>query len=223
MNQVIASVQEHGVLAVFLALFLKRMGIPVPAVPFLLLAGARGAADGFFALAALAAATFASVLADGAWFLAGRRYGHAMLGLVCRASVSPCNCLRNSERVFEKRAALTVLLAKFVPGVAGLAPPVAGALGMRAASFTLLNLSDTVLWAGSGIALGLVFHRSVVQLIRGLEQMGRASIPLIALAAVLYVGWVGARRLMTRLQARKAPAIARSELPGMMAGDFAQR
>ncbi len=211
-----AALQAHGVLAVSVALFLKRMGVPVPALPFLLLVGAQGSTDGVFALTALAAATLASVLADTAWFFAGRRYGRRMLGLVCRISVSPGTCIRRSELSFEQRGALTVLLAKFIPGVAGIAPPLAGALGMRSSTFALLNSSGTVLWTGSGMALGLVFHRQVGQLLVWLEDMGRAALPLIAGALALYVAWLLVRRMLLTRAAGKAPRIHRDLLSEMM-------
>ena len=215
-DDISAVLQAHGILAVSLALFLKRMGIPVPGLPFLLLAGAQGARDGVFALMALAAATLASVLADTAWFFAGRRYGRRMLGLMCRISISPGTCIRRSEVNFERRGALTVLLAKFIPGVAGLAPPLAGALGMRASSFSLLNLSGTVLWTGSGMALGLVFHRQVAQLVLRLQEMGRAALPFVAGALALYVAWLLVRRLLIARAAGKAPRIHRDLLSQMI-------
>jgi len=211
-----AFLQAHGILAVSIALFLKRMGIPVPGLPFLLLVGSQGARDGVFLLAALAAATLASVLADTVWFFAGRRYGRRMLGLVCRISISPGTCIRRSELNFERRGSLAVLLAKFIPGVAGLAPPLAGALGMRPSSFTLLNLSGTVLWVGSGMALGLVFHREVARLVLWLQQMGRAALPVAVGALAMYIAWLLVRRLLITRAAGRAPRIHRDLLSEML-------
>lgn len=211
-----AVLQAHGVVAVSVALFLKRMGVPVPALPFLLLAGAQGSRDVAFALMAWFAATLASVLADTAWFFAGRRYGRRMLGLVCRISISPGTCIRKTEVSFERRGAVTVLLAKFIPGVAGLAPPLAGALGMRAVTFSLLNLWGTVLWTGSGMALGLVFHRQVALLVLWLQQMGRDALPLVGGALVLYLAWLLVRRMLIAHAAGKAPRIHRDRLSEMI-------
>ena len=217
MDDVIGFLDAHGVLSIFLLVFAKRMGVPVPAMPFLLLAGAKGVSDGLFALQSLASATLASVLADAIWFVAGRRYGRTVLGLVCRISMSPGSCIRKSELAFARRGALTVLLAKFIPGVAGLAPPLAGALGMRVGSFTMLNLAGTVLWVGSGLAAGLVFHRQVTQLVGTLEQMGSAAVPYILLAVAAYLGWLAVRRLLVNLAAAKAPRLLPHELADMLA------
>lgn len=195
MDQLLPLLQAYGLLAFTLALFAKRMGVPVPALPLLLLAGARGAQDGLFALAALAAGSAAAVLADALWFFAGQRHGHAVLALACRISLSPGNCIRRTEVTFERYGVLAVLLAKFVPGVAGLAPPLAGALGMGRAPFFLLNAAGTVLWVGIGLGAGFVFHGQVGQLLRWLETMGPAALPLLALALAVYLAWLVLRRL----------------------------
>ena len=217
LNQAMGFFEAHGVLAIFLLLFAKRMGIPVPALPFLLLAGARGASDGVFALSALVAGSLASVLADAIWFVAGRRYGRSVLALMCRISVSPGSCIRKSELAFARRGAMTVLLAKFIPGVAGLAPPLAGALGMRSASFTALNGAGTVLWVGSGMAAGLVFHRQLTQAVRTLQDMGAAAVPWLLLALAAYFGWLALRRQLINRAAAKAPRLHPHELADKLA------
>lgn len=209
--------EVHGVPAIFAIVFAKRMGVPVPALPFLLLAGAQGVDDGVFALKVLAAAAGACVLADSAWFLAGRRYGRSMLNLLCRISMSPGSCIRTSELAFSRAGAVAVLSAKFIPGVAGMAPPLAGAMGMRLASFSLLNFAGTVLWAGTGIAAGLLLHRQVSGVIRTLDEMGSAAVPVLLLAFVAYLGWLAVRRLMVALAVASAPKLQPRELAAMLA------
>ena len=204
--------QTHGVLAVSLALFLKRMGVPIPAFPFLLLVGAQSARDGVLAVGALAAATLASMVADTAWFLAGRRYGRAMLGLMCRISVSPGTCIRRSEISFAERGDTAVLLAKFIPGVAGLAPPLAGALGMRSGRFTTLNLIGTVLWTGTGLAAGLLFYREVLLGVGWVQRLGVAALPFLVAMFALYIAWLVTRRVLITRAASRAPRIPPQEL-----------
>jgi membrane protein DedA with SNARE-associated domain/rhodanese-related sulfurtransferase len=209
--------QAHGVLAVSLALFLKRMGVPIPAFPFLLLVGAQSAGHGALALSALAGATSASMLADTGWFLAGRRYGRAMLGLMCRISMSPGTCIRRSELTFAKRGDTTVLLAKFIPGVAGLTPPLAGALGMQAGRFTVLNLVGTLLWTGAGLAAGLLFYREVMQGVGWGRRLGAAALPFVAALVGLYLAWLVARRALATRATNRAPRIAARELAERLA------
>lgn len=217
MDPLLALFEVHGLTAIFILLFAKRMGVPVPALPVLLLAGARGVQDGLFALQALLAASAAAILADELWFHAGRRYGRSMLALLCRLSLAPGHWIRTSERAFERRGAVAVLLAKFIPGVAGLAPPLAGALGMRTGSFTVLNAAGTLLWVGGGLAAGLLFHRQVAQVVTVLQDMGSAALPALALAVAAYIGWLVLRRLMVVLTVAKAPRVQPQDLAEMIA------
>lgn len=204
MESALALLQAHGVVALSLALFAKRMGVPVPALPLLLVAGARGAEDAAFVLAAFAAGAAASIVADGLWFVAGRRHGRTVLALACRVSLSPGHCVSRTERVFAQRGSAAVLVGKFIPGVAGLAPPLAGALGMGGTRFHLLNAAGTVAWIGAGLGVGLLLHRDVKLLLHGLELLGAGALPLIAGVLALYLGWLA----WMRRRAGRVPASA---------------
>lgn len=206
MESALALLQTHGVLALCIVVFAKRMGLPVPALPFLLVTGANGVHDAAFVLRALLAGWLAAVVADALWFFAGRRYGRAVLAVTCRISLAPGTCIRQSERVFARYGVLAVLFAKFIPGVAGLAPPLAAALGMRGAQFLLLNGAGTVLWIGSGLAAGVAFARQVNVLLRSLELLGNTALPLLAGALAAYVAWLAVRRTLARRRAALAPA-----------------
>lgn len=210
MDSFFAFLQAPGLLAISAALFAKRMGLPLPALPFLLLAGARGAGDLPFALLAFLAASAAAVAADAIWFAAGRRYGRAVLAWTCRISMSPGSCISRSESAFARHGGLAVLLAKFLPGVAGLAPPLAGALGMRGVHFQLLNAAGTLLWTGTGIAAGLLFHRQVDQLLDWLARLGSAAAPLVGAALALYIALRAIRRWLARKRAAQTPAAGES-------------
>lgn len=203
METVFALFARHGLLAVFAGVLVEQLGAPVPAVPFLLLAGAAAAADGVFAVKALAAAAVASMLADTLWFYAGRRFGRRVLSLLCRISLSPDSCVRQSELSFARRGIATLVIAKFVPGLSTLAPPLAGALGMRAGAFAVFNLAGTLLWAGSGIAGGLLFHGQIRHLLAALSELGNLALAVVAGLLALYVlGRAWRRWQLTRALAR---------------------
>jgi membrane protein DedA with SNARE-associated domain/rhodanese-related sulfurtransferase len=205
---------EHGLLAVFAAVLVEQLGAPVPALPFLLLAGVAAAGDGILALKALAVATLASTLADGLWFYAGRRYGRRVLALLCKVSISPDTCVRQSELNFARRGVATLVIAKFVPGLSTLASPLAGALGMRTSSFILFNLAGTILWAGSGIAGGLIFHDQIEALLRALGKLGDIAMPFMGAVLVFYVAW--------RAWRRRREAQANARLPRLQPDDLSQ-
>lgn len=216
MADIVGLFEAHGILSVFLGVLLEQLGAPIPAVPFLLLAGARSASDGLFALKALCAAAMACVIADSFWFMAGRRYGRSVLGLLCRVSLSPDTCVRKSELSFERRGILTVLFAKFIPGVSTLTSPMAGALHMPLLTFVLVDAAGTILWAGTGLAAGLVFHSQVQRLIERLSDLGGTAALGLAGLLAMYVGWRALRRFLVDRRLRQMPRVSPVELAGML-------
>jgi len=209
--------EAHGVLAVFFGILVEQLGAPIPAVPFLLLAGGRSAADGTFALKALSAAVLACAVADTLWFLAGRRHGRSVLGLLCRVSLSPATCIRKSELGFARRGVLTILFAKFIPGVSTLTSPMAGALRMPLPTFLLLDLAGTVLWAGSALAAGRVFHAQVTALLDLLQHLGGTALPLVLGLLALYVAGRALHRFVVHRRMRAVPRVTPQELAAMAA------
>ena len=130
MHQMQSLLAEHGLLLVFGNVLLAQLGLPLPAVPMLIVAGAF-AASGQLAPAAILGVTLAaSLLGDLPWFLAGRRFGYRVLRTLCRIAIEPDGCVKQTETIFERWGAPSLLVAKFVPGFATVAPPLAGAMGV---------------------------------------------------------------------------------------------
>ena len=155
MNELTALVLEHGVGFVFLNVLLEQLGLPIPAVPTLVVAGAL-AADGKLPFGRLlAVALVATVAADTVWFLLGRRYGQKILKTLCHVSLSPDSCVRQTEGIFDRYGLASLLVAKFVPGFSTVAPPLAGAAGAPLPRFLLFTAGGTLLWAGCALASAL--------------------------------------------------------------------
>ncbi|MEO6281402.1 VTT domain-containing protein [Roseateles sp.] len=190
---------RHGLLAVAVAVLLHQLGAPLPSTPLLFLLGAESASRDGFALRAFTAITGAAMVANVLWFWAGRRLGRRVLAALCRISISPDSCVRQNEVSFARRGALTLLIAKFVPGLSVLAPPLAGALGMTAARFLTWNLLGSAIWAGAGLAAGRVFHAQIDGLLRELSRLGGAAIALGVAAVAAYLAW----RLWRRARVRR--------------------
>ena len=112
-------------------MLLQQLGAPIPASPLLILAGAKAMDDPWTGVLALALAVAASSLGSVPWFYAGRRYGYRVLRLVCRITLSADSCVRQTERTFERYGLASLLIAKFIPGLARVAAPLAGALRVR--------------------------------------------------------------------------------------------
>jgi len=208
-GELTALVLRHGVGFVFLNVLSEQLGIPIPAVPTLVVAGAL-AADGKLSFGKLLAAAFlATVVADTVWFLLGRRYGHRILKTLCTLSLSPDSCVRQTESLFDTYGLTSLLFAKFVPGYSTVAPPLAGAAGATLPRFLLFTSGGTLLWAGTALTLGLIFHGAIERVLSFLTNLGGGALLLLGGALLLYLGlkWTQRRRFYRFLRMARIRAV----------------
>ena len=164
-------VARYGLTAVFLFTFLENAGLPIPAFPVLMLAGAYASTRHATLLMILVAAVAGALLADAIWYLVGRWKGKGVLTHLCRVSFNPDACLERAVDGFHRRMAATILFAKFLPGVNTIMPPLAGVSAVPVSVFLLLDLAGALLWAGAAVALGFAFGEEVAETARGLQGM----------------------------------------------------
>ena len=207
---------RHGLLAVVLAVLLEQLGAPLPSTPVLLLAGVEGATRDGFALRAFVVATLAAMAANALWFWAGRRLGRRVLATLCRISISPDSCVRQNEASFARRGVLTLVIAKFVPGLSILAPPLAGALGMSARRFLGWNLLGSALWAGAAVLAGRVFHAEIDAVLRALGKLGSVALAVVFAALAAYLCWRLWRRLRVRRELSRFERLGPSEVMSLL-------
>ncbi|HSC23638.1 MAG TPA: VTT domain-containing protein [Casimicrobiaceae bacterium] len=161
MDAIAAELAQYGVPFVGLNVFLQQVGLPIPSVPTMMVAGALAASGRLELPAAFAIAVAASLVADLMWFAAGRRYGYPVLRFLCRISLSPDTCVRQTESIFERWGFYSVVVSKFVPGFSTVAPPIAGALAMRVGAFVLASAASAALWAGAAMLAGVLFAHEI--------------------------------------------------------------
>jgi membrane protein DedA with SNARE-associated domain/rhodanese-related sulfurtransferase len=171
----------YGYLLLFGWVLIEQLGVPLPAMPVLLAAGALSSQHEINFSLALLAGLAASLIADSAWFLIGRKYGHHVLRILCKLSMEPAVCVRRTQDSFGRRRGVTLMIAKFVPGLATLAPPVAGENGMGFASFLLFDGIGSTLWLGALLAAGRFFGDLLKRDPSLLDWAGRFSGVLLAL------------------------------------------
>ena len=187
MEELTALLAQHGLSLVFLNVLLTQSGVPVPSMPMLIVAGAF-AAQGQMSLAALLLATVtASLAGDTMWYLAGRRYGYRILRTLCRVAIEPDSCVKQTENIFERWGAPSLMIAKYVPGFSTVAPPLAGTMQLGFPPFLAYSAVAALLWAALPIALGIVFSNQVELALERLESMGTGALAVIAALVLLYV------------------------------------
>ncbi|MEP7061842.1 MAG: DedA family protein/thiosulfate sulfurtransferase GlpE [Betaproteobacteria bacterium] len=194
MESLLAGLAHYGAWFVGGNVLLQQLGLPVPAVPTLVVAGALAAVGTLNGALVLAAAVAASVVADCVWFVAGRRYGYQVLRLLCRISLSPDTCVRETEGIFERWGFYSIVLSKFIPGFSTVGPPMAGALRMPIARFLAASMASATLWAGAALVVGWVFAAQVEYVLAWMTAHLVAATLWIVAALALYIGWKALQR-----------------------------
>lgn len=185
----------YGYLLVFAWVLIEQIGLPLPATPVLVAAGALSAAHQLSFAVALAAGIVGCLVSDSTWFFVGRRYGRQVLNVLCKLSLEPTTCVKRTQLSFGRRRIVTLLGGKFVPGLASLTSPVAGQSGMPYAEFFLLDLLGSTIWVGALLATGRIFGDALKRDPRLLAWAGRFSGALVLAAIVV---WLAARILRRR-------------------------
>jgi membrane protein DedA with SNARE-associated domain/rhodanese-related sulfurtransferase len=190
----------YGYLLLFAWVMIEQLGIPLPATPILLASGALSAQHEFSFPLALLAGVLGSIMADTIWYLIGRRFGHHVLRILCRLSLEPTLCVRKTQDTFGKRGEATLLIAKFVPGLATLAPPVAGQNGMALNRFLIFDGLGATLWITALLTAGRLFGDALKKDPSLLNWVGRFSGALLILGIL---GFVAVRLIRRRQFLRK--------------------
>lgn len=217
MSQMMALIVAHGTLLVFAATLAARIGAPVPAAPFLVVAGGLAVIGQISWVAALAAAIVANILGDGLWFWAGRRHGYRVLRLLCRISLSPDSCVSQSEAFILRWGGSSLIAAKFVPGVSVVAPPMAGALGMSLGAFLGFETLAATIWAALFLGIGWVFADQIQQVMDLLSALGTAALLVFAIVVAAYLALRYWRRRLF-LKGLAMPRIDIDELRALIDG-----
>jgi membrane protein DedA with SNARE-associated domain len=196
LSETIKFVAQHGYVLLFFWVLAEQMGLPIPAFPILLAAGALSGSRQLTLGYTLILAAMASLISDTVWYQLGRRRGASILGFLCKISLEPDSCVRRAEDTFQRYGARSLLVAKFVPGLNTAAPPMAGVTGMPRWRFTSWSALGGLLWSGSFILVGFFFSNQLERIGYLSERLGNGALVIFALAFATY--------LLRRYQQRRA-------------------
>ena len=202
-------IAEYGLWFVFGNVLLVQLGVPLPAYPVLMLTGTLAARGQIHVAALLGTAVLACLLADTAWFLMGRWLGRRVLRVLCRISLSPDSCVRQTESTFTRFGPPSLMVAKFIPGFASVATTLAGAMRIGIPAFILFDMIGAALWAGVALALGWLFSPAIDDIVSLLAGLGHWGLMIVAFVVALFVAvkWWQRHRFNVQLQmARVSPA-----------------
>src|SRR5215469_2840374 len=194
MHSALEFLLRHGYVVLLAWVFGEQIGLPVPSLPLLLAAGALAGTGHLNLLASLLVCVFAAVVADSIWYALGRLKGIKILQLLCKISLEPDSCVRRTEGIFAKQGARSLLIAKFLPGLSTVAPPLAGIFHMRARKFLLFDGLGATIWGFSILGTGYIFSEQIEAIA---EQAARLGGGLAVLLIAILAGWI-TRKWMAR-------------------------
>ncbi len=194
------AVAQHGYSILFTIVFLEAIGIPVPAALGLLIAGGAAARGTLAPITCVGFALSAMLLGDTLMYLLGKYTGWWLLGVLCRISLNPEACVMQSADSFYKRGRALLVVAKFVPGINTMAPPLSGSMGMPLIQFLGLDLAGAALYTGVWFGGGFLFSGFLSAITRGYSAFGDVVSWAIGIGVVVWLGnrirlWLGARKL----------------------------
>ena len=207
MDLSIAALLQHGYLIVIAVVFVESVGMPIPAAPVMLLAGAACAQHQLNTGYLLAGALLAMLCGDALMYWMGRHTGWWLLGVLCRLSLQPEACILRSAESFHKRGRKLLLIAKFMPGISAMAAPLAGSMHMRAVEFLRLDAAGAALYLGAYFSIGYAFSGAIGAITKGYSAFGRLLEFVLAALAAVYFGWQVWMWLRTRAE-DPAPSIS---------------
>jgi membrane protein DedA with SNARE-associated domain len=182
-----------GGAAVFAVVFADQAGLPVPAPPVLLAAGALVAAGKLNPALAVGMTALAAMLADSLWFWLGRKRGGRVLYRLSRWSLARNSSSAHAKAVVARHGWWALAAAKFLPGTA--MPSLAGALGMSTRRFLLFDGLGASFYGGCYVTAGFLFHNPVQQVMVWLDRFGYG---VVALGLMLVIGYAAYKYALRR-------------------------
>ncbi len=205
MQELASLIGQYGLLIIFALVLLEQLGLPLPGLPALVVAGALAAGGGLSLPALFGAAVLACLIGDAVWYAAGRRYGNRVLATLCRVSLSPDICVNQAQANFDRWGMGLLVVAKFIPGLSTVVPPLAGATRAAWSAFLLFDGIGTVLWAATGLGAGYLMHAQIAELLAQTERLGTGVLILVATLVLGYIvtKWLERRRLDAMLRSAR--------------------
>jgi membrane protein DedA with SNARE-associated domain len=187
MENVLHILEHHGYFALIALVFLEAVGLPIPAAIALAGAGAAAAwkvmSPGYVVLFSV----LSILVGDSLLFFMGRKTGWWLLGFLCRVALNPETCILRSAESFYKRGRMTLLFAKFVPGINTMAPPLAGSMRMSFSQFLRFDTAGAFLYVLAYAVGGFVFSRVIKDVIRIFQTVGHT---VASVAGIVLVGYI---------------------------------
>jgi len=186
MNDAAQFLISHGLPLLFTVVFVEQLGLPIPALPWLLIAGALSASGQFNLPLGILVTVLACLFSDAIWFGLGRYRGRKVIGFFRRFLIGPKGCTHRTDKNLSKRGLIGVLLSKFIPGIGTVAPPLAGMFRLNPARFLFVDAVGSCLYAVCWLSVGYVFSPQISRIEAVIARIGLSLFILIVTAVIGY-------------------------------------
>ncbi len=182
-----AWIAVHGYATVAILLFLSSVGLPLPTVLALVLAGSAAHQGSLDVLTLLGVAIAAENVGASLTYIGGRLTGWWLLGRLCRVTMDPETCIFRSADFFYRRGARTLLFARFIPGLGNMAAPLAGSLHMRAWRYWRYEIAGDAIHVCAWVAVGYFLSPFIRAVTNALAVVGHVVLGIVLLVALGYL------------------------------------
>jgi membrane protein DedA with SNARE-associated domain len=222
MNDLLGLIVHYGYIIIFLIVLAEALGFPVPAALALVMGGAAVAAGVLHGPAAALVAVTAMLMGDSLLYVLGSRMGWRLLAFLCRVSVDPETCILHSAESFYKRGRATLVIAKFIPGINSMAPPLAGSMKMPFVQFLTLDFLGAMAYAFAYGAIGFIFRDFVATIARGFRAAGHVVEIVVIVAAIAFTIYRASLYWKHRVY-RIVPRVQVAELAAKLKTEYSER
>lgn len=174
---------------IFAVVFARQLCLPLPASLILMGAGAIAATGSLHVILIVIAAIIGCLAADGVWFWMGRRWGSRVVRMVCKLTSDPRGNKRRAHKVFDRWGMKMLSVAKFIPVMDGITPPLAGAEGAKVSQFVLYDGLGALLWSSAYVLLGVLFHAQMGIAMADAQRFGSLVTLFVGLPLLTYICW----------------------------------
>ncbi len=189
MNEVFRFLIQQGYIVLFLWVLIVQLGLPLPVVPILLIAGALAGIGKLNFAFVFSLAFLAAWLSDQFWYQIGLRRGGKVLSFLCRISLDPDSCVHRTKRIFARYGARSLLIAKFIPGLNTIGPPLAGIFRMHPLRFLFFDGLGILIWVGFFILLGYQFGHEIEEHVTNTSRIGVWASLAFPVFLAVYMLW----------------------------------
>jgi len=191
-----------------MSVFARQLCLPVPALLLLITAGVMARESRLSVSAVLLVSVVGCLAGDLVWFEIGRHWGRGILKFFTSLSDDPGRTAGRSRKLFARHGAYLLVVAKFVPGLDGILPPLAGMEGAGRIAFIAFDSAGAFLWSGFYIALGMCFANQVDPALALVKISGQLVILCVGMPVALFIAWrlIEVIRMLRRLKMKRISA-----------------